>query len=358
FDTFDILVKKGLARINIKGKTSSIISGESKLDINGTVDISTLKNKLQIATHLLPVRYPSIFEGSLSSDIKIHSKKERILKHYIEGDISVSGRLRLDPDIQKQLSKSSSNGKNEEKNLENIVLNLSAKTFSPVYIYGKWGNAYGEGVLKIKGTAKKPVVNGYINIVYGKINYMKNKYNIDYAKVKIINNQPYISARISTVVANTFIYININGNLQNPNLSFTSIPPKSKNEILSILLFKDSPGALESIPLFTALGKLIYAFLPFGTEDDSGLFNTGFNVTIIPSYNPLYGITASLYARKNLSRRFYIAFSRPIREVEGINIFGWYEFGINITEQTSLQFRWYENNDEEVHLMFSLPFDF
>ncbi len=359
FNNFDVLVKKGKADINIEGKTSSLVSGESKISVKGRVDISTLKNKITLYTHLLPVRYPTIFEGSVNTDVKVYSRKNKVQKQYVEGDISVSGRVRLDPDIQKQFSKSSATaGKKQESNLENIVLNLNAKTFSPVYIYGKWGSAYGEGVLTVKGTAKKPVVNGYINIVYGKINYMKNKYNIDYAKIKIIDNQPYISARLSTVVANTFIYININGNLKNPNLSFTSIPPKSKNEILSILLFKDTPGALESIPLFTAIGKIIYAFLPFGTEEDRGLFNTGFNVTIIPSYNPLYGITASLYARKNFTRRFYIAFSRPIREVEGINIFGWYEFGLNITEQTSLQFRWYENQDEEVHIMFSLPFDF
>ncbi len=358
FDTFDIFVKEGKANILGTGKTSSLVSGESKVNISGNINLTSLKNNLSINTKLLPVRYPSIFEGSTSADIKTYSKREKVLKQFIEGDISVSGRLRLDPDIQKQFSKAPSQGEKEEKNLENIILNLSIKTFSPVYIYGKWGSAYGESILTVKGTAKKPIVNGFINIVYGKINYMKNKYNIDYAKIKIIENQPYISARLSTVVANTFIYININGNLKNPNLSFTSIPPKSKNEILSILLFKDSPGALESIPLFTAIGKIIYAFLPFGTEEDKGLFNTGFNVTIVPSYNPLYGITASLYARKNLSRRFYIAFSRPIREVEGINIFGWYEIGVNITEQTSLQFRWYENQDEEVHIMFSLPFDF
>jgi len=209
-----------------------------------------------------------------------------------------------------------------------------------------------------KGTAKKPSINGYINIVYGKISYLKNKYNIDFAKIKIIDNEPYISARLSTVVANTFIYININGNLKNPKLSFTSIPPKSQNEILSILLLKDTPSTFEAIPLFSAIGRLLYMFLPFGTEDETGLFNTGFNVMINPSYNPIYGITASIYARKNLTRRFYIGLSRPIKEVEGINIFGWYEIGANITEKTSVQFKWFENQDKEIQLMFSLPFDF
>ncbi len=356
FNKVFAVLKRGKASIDIEGKTSSVLSGESRIKFLGEYNLKNSENLISLKAKLLPVRYIGIFEGSLNSDIKSFSKEK---KQYIKGDISLSGRLRADPDMKEKFKGSSSGEeKGSSTNLEKIVFDLKVKTFSPIYIYGKWGNAYGEGQLTIEGTAKKPVVNGYINIVYGKINYMKNRYNIDYAKIKIINNKPYISARISTVVANTFIYVNINGSLENPNLSFTSIPPKPKNEILSILLFKDAPGALENIPLFTAIGKIIYAFLPFGTEEDRGLFNTGFNVTILPSYNPLYGITASIYARKNITRRFYIAFSRPVKEVEGINIFGWYEIGLNITEDTSIKVRWYENNDEEVHIMFSLPFDF
>ncbi len=357
FSKFTALLKNGVLDVEIFGKSSSSISGESNISIKGSLNIDSLKNSFFLKGKLIPVRYPGIFEGNINTDIKTYStkKKEQIIK----GKIDLTGRVRIEKDLANQFSKKSLETPNqkENKNLEKIKLDLNIKTFTPVYLYGSLGNAYAELDLTVKGTAKKPIVNGSINIIYGKIKFMKIKYNIDYAKIKIINNEAYISARVSTVITNTFIYININGNLKNPNLSFSSVPPKSKSEILSILLLKDTPSTLESLPLFSTLGKVIYAFLPFGSEEDEGLFNTGFTISITPSYDPLYGITASIYARKNLSRRFYIAISKPIREVEGLNIFGWYEIGAHLTEKTSLFFRWYENNTEEAQIMFSLPFD-
>ncbi len=350
-----LILKDGNAKIKLEAKTSSVLSGESNFSIKGYYNIKNKKNLIKAAGKLIPVRYPGIFEGSLNINLKTFSREtEQIVK----GDISLTGRVRLEKNITEQMRKNKGGSSKENKHLEKIKLDVKMKTFTPVYIYGSWGNAYGEGNLIVTGTAKKPVVNGYINIVYGKIHFMKMKYNVDFAKIKIINNEPYISARVSTVVANTFIYININGDIKNPKISFSSVPPKSKREILSILLLKDTPATLESLPLLSTLGKIIYAFLPFGTEEDRGLFNTGFDVSITPSYDPLYGITASIYAKKNLTRRFYIAFSKPIREVEGVNIFGWYEIGVHITEMTSFYFRWYENSTEEIQFMFSLPFDF
>lgn len=358
FSRFLVVLDKGKLNVDIFGKSTSSTTGESNIKIKGTLDVASLKNSFILTGKLLPVRYPGIFEGSLNTQIKTHSAKNK--EQLIKGKIDLTGRVRIEKSLTKQFSKKSPELPQENKEnqtLEKIKLDLKIKTFTPIYLYGSLGNAYAEIDLAVKGTAKKPIVNGNINILYGKIKFMKIKYNIDYAKIKIINNEPYISARVSTVITNTFIYININGNLKNPNLSFSSVPPKSKNEILSILLLKDTPSTLESLPLFSTLGKIIYAFLPFGSEEEEGLFNTGFTVSITPSYDPLYGITASIYARKNLSRRFYIALSKPIREVEGLNIFGWYELGLNITEKTSIFFRWYENNTEEAQLMFSFPFD-
>ena len=360
FDRFSLSVQKGTASIDVNGKVSSVLSGDNYLKVNGTYNLRTSENRINLSGNIIPIRYPGIFEGNITPKIVAYTQnKKGEVKQFLEGKILVSGRLKLEKDIQNQFSKGGGESKKEENTkIKETVLNIKGKTFSPIYVYGSWGNAYMEGDVDITGTLGKPSINGYINVVYGKINYLKNRYNIDFAKLKIIENEMYISARLSTVVANTFIYINVNGNIKNPKLTFTSIPPKSQNEILSILLLKDTPATLENIPLFSVVGKLFYMFLPFGTEEDEGLFNTGFTVMINPSYNPLYGITASIYARKNLTKRFYIAFSRPIKEVEGINIFGWYEIGINITEKTSLQLKWFENQDKEIQLMFSLPFDF
>ncbi|MDQ7056551.1 MAG: hypothetical protein Q9M89_08935 [Persephonella sp.] len=61
-------------------------------------------------------------------------------------------------------------------------LDVSAESFIPLYIYGKWGKACAEFDLKIKGTGKNPSVNGNISIIYGEIYFMKNRYSIDFGK--------------------------------------------------------------------------------------------------------------------------------------------------------------------------------
>lgn len=74
-------------------------------------------------------------------------------------------------------------------------------------------------------------------------------------------------------------------------------PSKSRDEILSILLLKDTPAALENIPVFKTIGKIIYALIPFKDTEGKGLFNTGFEVLLNPQYSPTQGITASIYAK-------------------------------------------------------------
>ncbi|NPA17065.1 MAG: hypothetical protein GXO05_04905 [Aquificae bacterium] len=353
-------IKKGSIRAYIRGKSPDVVLGESSVTVDGTGSLVKKFFTLSADTRFLPVKYQNIFQGNLSSNIKTKTfLKEGQLETQVRGRLSVSGKVRLEDDLNKLLKKRKESGAaTEDKNLENVTLDLSVESYIPIYLYGKWGKAYAEFNLDVKGTAAKPVANGDISIIYGEIYFMKNKYNIDFANIKIIQNEPYISARISTSIADTFIFIDLSGSAYNPRINFSSSPPKSKDEILSILLLRDTPSALENMPVFKTVGKLLYTLLPFKPSEERGLFNTGFEINILPQYSPTAGISASLYAKRNLTRRIFIALSTPIGQVEEGKRTGWYGFGIRLKERSSFQYKFFETGNQEFDIVFNFPFDF
>ncbi len=346
-DNFLVQYKKSLT-LDITGRTINTLYGENPVTVNGTVSIRPLQYDVFLKSEMLPVRYENIFVGTASTDINITGKKGT---NAIKGRISLSGRSKLSPFIfasRKEVER--------PEFLENILVDISVDTFSPIYVYGNWGNVYAEGSLHITGTARKPLLNGEINITYGKIYIAKNLYNVDFINIRIIDNKPFINARLSTTVAQTFIYLNISGPIDDLQFDYVSTPPKTKEEILAMLFLKETPSALAELPVFALIGKVIRAFFPASAEG-TGLFRTGFEITINPKYSPVQGIIASIYARKSITRRLYIALSRPILQTI-TELGGWYELGFKLTERTAIVFRRYETNITETEITFTLPFDF
>jgi len=359
FKKFLIQVSQGKLKVSLQGKSPDVVLGESLINIDGSGSLMSKYLNINGSTQFLPVKYLNIFQGNLTSTLrfKMVRKKEQ-LNAQLKGKLSVSGKVRLEKDMEKLVKNRHRTPSSENKELERVSLDITAESYIPVYLYGKWGKAYAEFNMDIKGTAAKPLVNGDISIIYGEIYFMKNRYNIDFANIKVIQNEPYISARISTSIADTFIFIDLSGSAYNPRINFSSSPPKSKDEILSILLLRDTPSALENMPVFKTVGKILYTLLPFKPSEERGLFNTGFEINILPQYSPTAGISASIYAKRNLTRRIFIALSTPIGQVEEEKRTGWYGFGIRLKERSSFQYKWFETGNQEFDIVFNFPFDF
>ena len=334
--------------IDLDGITKSTLYGENYVTLKGSANTRPLNFEFKFDTEMLPVRYNNLFVGNLNAKLEAKgTDKESLLK----GDIYVTGRSNIKMSDLTQ--------KEEKKKLpeffEKVKLNINLSSFSPIYIYGDWGKVYAEAKFKITGTLYKPVLNGYINVLYGKIFILKNRYNVDFINVKILNNIPYVNARLSTSIVNTFIFVVANGPIDDLRVDYYSIPPMPKDQILATLLLKETPTTLSELPLFSAIGKFVKLFLP-SSEEEGGLFNTGFQVSILPKYTPVQGIVASIYAQKSLTRRLYIALSRALGPIQ--EFVGWYELGYRITERTSIVFKKYETNLNEIEIMFGFPFDF
>lgn len=346
FNKTDIKIDK-IINLYLEGDTKTVF-GRSKALIMGYINLKPFSYQLSIITGNIPVKYEKLYQGIINTNISIAGKEE----HSIIGLITTTGKVNINlKDLEKKETKE------KPEILKKIKLNIDVESASSIEISGDWGRAFADGKITITGTAYQPIINGNINISYGKVYFLKNIYNIDFASIKIINNEPYINGRLSTNVSGNFIFINIYGNINNLKYDFYSTPPKTKDEILTMLLLKRAPSQFEELPIFSIVGEVAKTLIPTKQEEEEkGLFGTGVNINVIPSYNPTEGVTFSLYAQKYLSRRLYIALSKPISKFE--NYIGWYEFGVKTSERTSITFKSFENNTHGLDITFSLPFDF
>ncbi|RUM59708.1 MAG: hypothetical protein DSY66_05725 [Persephonella sp.] len=363
--------KGGLVNIDIYGNLPSNLYGQGSLRIKGNINLNKDKNFIIITLSRLPVRYKSIFTGYITTRelvIKFvkSNKKDNWLGYdiYINGDIFYSGRLRINKEFQKLVSTEGKRNKKIESLKKFIHLNLSVSTDNPLVIRGVFGRAVAISKIRIMRTAYKPVINGFIKILGGKINFMKIKYGINKLEINISNNEARINAQLSTFLYDTKIFINIFGNIKKPNVTFISQPPKSQEEIMSMLFLKDLPSALaglttDILPLLKDLGALLSKMIPTEDEDTGeGVFNTGVEISIRPEYSPTEGLVPFIYAKRNITSRIYLAISRALTNSETYRNSGWYEIGVRLGSDINMRYRIFENKNEEFEFILSTQFDF
>lgn len=350
FKTFNINAKDKLS-VDIYGTTKSSY-GEGVLKVSGVSESDLKSSNIEISSKNLPVRFENLFNGTLDSSTKIESRGKEIS---INTEAKVSGRVRLEPEML-QIGRE---GEEKPEIVKKTKLNLNVSTSSPILFEGSWGRAYGDLDINITGTVERPVVNGKARVVYGKVFLMKNTYNIDFLNLKINNNDIYVNGKLSTLVSGTNIFVNISGPANNLRYDFFSTPPKSREEILSILLFRKTPEQVMTTGIFSVIGKVGEMLIPFKVEEEEkGIFGTGINVNIIPSYSPVQGVVFSVYLQKYLTRRIYVGLSRPLSQYQLTNYVGWYEGGVKLTERTSFVIKSFENKSRSTEITFTLPFDF
>ncbi len=376
FEDLKIDYLKNSLRINIKAKVISHLYGQGYLSIGGVVDLDKEKHTIRVRLYKLPIRYRSIFVGDVSTKnfniyiVKDNSKENKIgYNLYLKGNIYYSGRLRINKEFQKlflteKAKEYSGLSKKLDELKKHIFLDLNISTDNPLTIKGIFGRAMAISSIKVSNTLYNPMLDGYFKVLGGKINFMKIKYTINKLEINIVKNKMYINGQLSTFLYDTRIFINIFGNLKNPNITFISQPPKTRQEIMSMLFLKDLPSALSGLttdflPLIRDLGALFTKLIPTEEEDEGeGLFNTGIEVSIKPEYSPTEGLVPFIYAKRSISTRIYIAISRALVNNEAFKNSGWYEVGIRLGGDFIFRYRFFENNQEEYSLTLSTQFDF
>jgi len=341
-------------------------------------------NKFDITGKNISIKYKSIFRGKVDdTDIKVVVRKgqttnknkqlEQIksLNIDVDGKLLFSGRIHVNREFIKEFVNKDKKRVEKKKNplieelKKHINLSINIRTTNPLLIYGNFGDAYMSVNIYISGNLEKPIVNGELNFVYGKINLFGIKYNVDYFNVIISGNKPFINARLATMIKDTIIRITIYSTYDQPEVIISSIPPKPQRELLAMLFFKDITSAVGNLttgmlPLFRDIGALLRAILPSeeGREETEGIFNTGIEVSITPEYSPTEGLIPFVNVKRPLTKRFYIAVSKALIQNENLTETGWFEFGTKLTERTLFRYRKFDSGIIDYGFTITTQFDF
>lgn len=123
---------------------------------------------------------------------------------------------------------------------DSIALDIAIVTAEPVEMDNNIGKLGVNGNLRVRGTVDNPVLGGEIRLEEGgRIYFGDRRYDVERGSVRLdTTNQsdPQISLVAATRVSNFDIRLHLSGSAKNLTTTFTSDPPLSKNDIISVLL--------------------------------------------------------------------------------------------------------------------------
>jgi outer membrane protein assembly complex protein YaeT len=124
--------------------------------------------------------------------------------------------------------------------LDSIALEVDVVTAQPVEMDNNIGKLAAGGTIRVRGTVNNPTLGGEIRLEEGgRLYFGDRRYDIERGSVRLDGSSaldPQISLVATTHVSRVEIRLHLSGTAKNLTTTFTSDPPMSKNDIISVLL--------------------------------------------------------------------------------------------------------------------------
>ncbi|GAB4365575.1 MAG: hypothetical protein Kow00128_08250 [Deltaproteobacteria bacterium] len=119
-----------------------------------------------------------------------------------------------------------------------IRLDIEGVADGTIRVRNNLGEAVAKGEFKVVGDTGRVILLGSFDGIEGTVNYRGNRYeitrlNVDFQDPLRLN--PRIDARAETKKGNVNVIVGVTGTLEKIEVEFTSDPPLSKNDIVSLL---------------------------------------------------------------------------------------------------------------------------
>ncbi len=212
------------------GKVSA--EGSASLSRHGLTDL-----QLKVTATDLFLDFPAGTRTSSNVAAELRSAGDDFL---IEGTVQVlEGENRSTIDLQ-ALQRQSPGPRRSDAFLDRIRFNVQVRATAPLVVDNNLGlvNAYAD--LRLVGTARRPALLGRLELDEGgRVYFAERAFLIDRATVSFTNENviaPFLNLSARTVVSDYTITFNASGGLRDLETSFSSEPPASEDQILSLLL--------------------------------------------------------------------------------------------------------------------------
>ncbi|WP_219350056.1 translocation/assembly module TamB domain-containing protein [Desulfurobacterium atlanticum] len=242
-----VLAKLTFTDVNIgieDGKLQYLFAGVSAG--GGNIVISG-KGKISLSAFNIPVGEAGVWRARVTGNLNYDGKK-------VKGTVTVSRPVIL------KLAK-------DDKETSGIFLPFEADIginfAEPIVLRSPLWEVKVLPTLKFTVRDSIPVVSGNFFVLGGKIKYMGKEFQIDYGSGVIDNLldlKGTINIASTSKVNDYYIYMFIRGSLKAPVLYFSSEPPLSREQILSLLMTGATPSDMErSNEIFPVVQVAYYA---------------------------------------------------------------------------------------------------
>ncbi len=143
----------------------------------------------------------------------------------------------------------------------------------------------GDADLHLRGTAGKPVILGRADIIEGEVQFNGTKYRLERGDITFINpvtTTAVLDLQASTRVRDYDITLNLNGQIDRPNVTYRSEPPLPTSDIIGLLAFGQTSE--ESAQLNQSQSA-------FNSETSSAILSAALNATVSNRVQKLFGVS-------------------------------------------------------------------
>lgn len=127
-----------------------------------------------------------------------------------------------------------------EKIYDQIELDLIFNAKDRIFITGRGLDAETAGKLDVTGRLNAPNIEGKLNTIRGRYAEFGRVFDLPKAELTFrgrIPPSPFLDITAATEVEGVTAQVNITGSYQSPDIGFSSIPARPKDEVLSLILF-------------------------------------------------------------------------------------------------------------------------
>lgn len=141
-----------------------------------------------------------------------------------------------------------------------IPLDLLINAPARIFVRGRGLDAELGGQMQISGTSENVIPQGQFDLIRGRLDILGKRLQLTKGYVTLQGSlDPYVYLSAETVAEETTVWITVEGNASEPEVSFTSSPELPADEILSLLIFGRNIteiSAFQAIQLASAVRTL------------------------------------------------------------------------------------------------------
>jgi translocation and assembly module TamB len=205
----------------------------------------------------------------------------------LNGEIIVT-KLAMTPgfDFGRYLERSQSSGLAPTNQLLNrIRLDVHIATTPELQMQTASMRLSGDADLHLRGTAAKPAILGRADVIEGEVQFNGTKYRLERGDITFINpvtTTPVLDLQATTRVQDYDITLNLNGQIDRPNVTYRSEPPLPTADIIGLLAFGQTSE--ESAQLNQSQSA-------FNSETSNAILSAALNATVSNRVQKLFGVS-------------------------------------------------------------------